>query len=80
LPASVNDGVMNIELNVANLDITVPEGLAVEIKTDDSLSITNIDTKRFPKEGDYYVSPGYDTAVNRVVLNITSNIGRVTIK
>jgi hypothetical protein len=80
LPVSVKDGVFNIEVNVGNLDIVAPDGVAVKIKMENTLGIAKIDGKRFPKQGDYYISPGYDTAINRVTLNVNSNIGKITVK
>jgi hypothetical protein len=47
---------------------------------ENTLGIAKIDGKRFPKQGDYYISPGYDTAINRVTLNVNSNIGKITVK
>lgn len=80
LPVSVKNAVIDIDLNVSNLEMLVPDGAAVKIKTDANLSAVSIDKGRFPKQGDYYVSPGYDTALNSVVLNITCNVSRLTIK
>ena len=79
-PISVKNGVFNIDMNVSNLEITVPHGAAVKIKTDANLSVVNIDKARFPKQGDYYISPDYDTALNSVLINITCNVSRLTIK
>jgi hypothetical protein len=67
-------------MNVSNLEITVPDGAAVKIKTDANMSAVSIDKGRFPKQGDYYISPGYDTALNSVSLNISCNVSRLIIK
>jgi hypothetical protein len=80
LPASAGDTAIDIDMDVSNLEITVPEGVAVKIKADINLSIFTIDTERFPRHGDYYVSPGYDSAANRVEMNILCDVGRVTVE
>jgi hypothetical protein len=80
LPISAGDTTVDIDMDVSNLEITVPEGVAVKIKTDINLSVFNIDTERFPRHGDYYVSPGYDSAANRVEMNILCDVGRLIIK
>jgi hypothetical protein len=80
LPTSADETTMDIDMDVSNLEITVPEGVAVKIKVDSNLSIFSIDTERFTQQGDYYVSPGYDSAANRIELNILCDVGRLTIK
>ncbi|MDO9332895.1 MAG: DUF5668 domain-containing protein [Dehalococcoidales bacterium] len=80
LPASAGDTVINIDMDVSNLEITVPEGVAVKIKADVNLSMFRIDTERFPRQGDYYISPDYASATNRIELNILCDVSRLTIK
>jgi hypothetical protein len=80
IPVSAKNSVLNIDMNVSNLEITVPDGAAVKIKTDANMSAVSIDKGRFPKQGDYYISPGYDTALNSVSLNISCNVSRLIIK
>ncbi|HEX9897304.1 MAG TPA: DUF5668 domain-containing protein [Dehalococcoidales bacterium] len=80
LPASAGETTIDIDMDVSNLEITVPEGVAVKIKTDVNLSMFSIDTERFPRQGDYFISPGYDTATNRVEFNILCDVSRLVIK
>ena len=44
------------------------------------MSVYDIDTSRFPRQGDYYVSPDFETAENRIELAIESDVGRVTVR
>jgi hypothetical protein len=80
IPVSVKNSIVDIDMNVSNLEITVPEGVAAKIHTDANLSISEIDQNRFPKQGDYYISSNYDSAINRVELKILCDIGRITVK
>lgn len=80
LPASAGDTVINIDMDVSNLEITVPEGVAVKIKADVNLSMFRIDTERFPRQGDYYISPDYASATNRIEFNILCDVSRLVIK
>lgn len=67
-------------MDVSNLEIVIPEGVAVKIKADVYLSIFTIDTNRFPRQGDYYISPDYASATNRIELNILCDVSRLVIK
>jgi len=40
----------------------------------------NIDKSRFPRQGDVYISPDYESAANRVSLKILADVSRLTIK
>jgi hypothetical protein len=80
LPVPAGDSMVKIDMDVSNLEITVPEGVAVKIQADANLSIFEIDERRFPKQGDYYVSPNYDSATNSIELKIICDVGRITIK
>ncbi|MDD4859211.1 MAG: DUF5668 domain-containing protein [Dehalococcoidales bacterium] len=80
LPPPMEKTTANIKANVANLEIMIPEGVAVRIKATGNLSNLVVDTSRFPKKGDYYVSDGYSTSPNRLEIELNCNIGRVEVK
>jgi len=80
LPAYSGTATVEVHADVSNLDITVPAGVAVKIQANTSISVVEIDQTRFPKQGDYYVSPDFESAASRVVLNITCDVGRITVK
>ncbi|MFH1382378.1 MAG: DUF5668 domain-containing protein [Chloroflexota bacterium] len=69
-----------IKVNLSNLKITIPENVAVRIKAKMSLGGLTVDEQRFPKSGDYYVSPNYATALNRLDMEIDSSLSRVQIE
>jgi signal transduction histidine kinase len=80
LPTSAGETTIDIDMDVSNLEITVPEGVAVKIKADINLSVFNINTERFPRQGDYFISPDYASATNRIELNVLCDVSRLTIK
>ncbi|MCL0059284.1 cell wall-active antibiotics response protein [Dehalococcoidia bacterium] len=67
------------ELNAANIQITIPEGVAARIEVDLNVGVLEIDESRFPKKGDYYISPDFEDAENRIYLRIDLNAGRVEV-
>jgi hypothetical protein len=60
--------------------VTVPGGVAAKLKVDAGLGAVDVDTGRFPKSGDYYISPDFDRAENRVELDIDCDLGRVKVR
>ncbi len=80
LPVSAGDCIADIDMDVSNLEIVIPEGVAVKIKADVNLSMFSINTERFPRQGDYYISPDYASATNRIELNILCDVSRLVIK
>ncbi len=71
---------IEIEANVANIEVTIPDGVAAKIQVDTNLSALDVDESRFPQQGDYYVSDNFNTAQNRVYLIIDCDVGRVQVK
>lgn len=80
MPASAGDTRAKIKANVANLQLTIPSGVALNLKADVNLSAFDIDQNRFPGAGRYYASPDFDTAKNRIRLELDGNLGRVEIR
>ncbi|MBI4267954.1 MAG: hypothetical protein HY662_04130 [Chloroflexi bacterium] len=69
-----------LKTNVANTEVTIPIGVAARILVNSNLSATDINQNRFPKQGAYYASSNFDTATNRIYLEIDSNVGKVQVK
>jgi hypothetical protein len=59
-----------VEGGAAAMSITVPDGVAARVRVDDALSNVTVDQSRFPRQGEEFRSPNYDTAANRVDLSI----------
>ncbi len=79
-PSAAGTTQVQIKANLANLEITIPDGVAAKIKTNTSLTALEVDERRFPRKGDFYLSPDYENAGNRVALELDCSLGRVLVK
>ena len=80
LPSAAGDGKVSIKVALSNMEITVPAGVAARIKIKADLASVEVDQGRFPKNGDYYVSGDFDTAKNRIDMDVECDLGRIQIK
>jgi hypothetical protein len=80
IPSSASITYAYIDVAVANLEVTIPEGVAAKFKSDVNLGNLQIDESCFPKKGDYYMSRDFESAENRVELEIDCDVGRVQVK
>ena len=78
LPAAGQTHV-EIEAGAADIEITVPQGVAARIDNDSFLNFTSIDSRRFPKSDGEHRSPDYFTAENRADIEIGAGAVSVTI-
>lgn len=77
MPSSVGITYAYIDVAAANLEVTIPDGVAAKFKADVNLGNLQVDENRFPKKDNYYMSPDFESAKNRVELEIDCNVGRV---
>lgn len=80
LPARAGFTSAKVESGVAEVNILVPEGVAAQIHVEQGLSGINIDTNRFPRSGNDYVTPGYESAPNRAEIRVETGVGSVNIR
>jgi hypothetical protein len=80
LPATAGDSLFDIDLDVSNLEIIVPQNVAVKMRIENNLSMVSIDQDRFLKQGDYYISADYEIAANGVELNILCDVSRLVVR
>lgn len=81
LPASAGSVQVNINGGAAKIDITIPEGVAARIRQDSGLSsIIDVNTSRFPKANGDYVSPDFETAQNRVDIELRVGAASVSVR
>jgi hypothetical protein len=80
VPSAAGTTDIKVEVDVANIELTIPDEVAAKIWADIDLSAFDVDESRFPKQGDYYISDNFDTAQNRIYLEINCNVGRVQVK
>jgi hypothetical protein len=80
LPEQAGKTNCRFEFGSARLEVHVPQNVAAQIKLTGALLDTNeIDPARFPKSGDLFRSPNYDSAPNTVDIIIEAGLGKVVI-
>jgi len=62
------------------VEITIPEGVAARVKVQADLTPVKVNERRFPRKGDFYVSSDFDTAENRVELEIDADLSTIEVK
>jgi hypothetical protein len=80
LPANAGYTRVSCEGGVAGLELRVPTNVAARIHYRGGLSSVNVSTSRFPPSGDGYQSVDYDTAANKVDIDVHMGIGSVNIR
>ena len=71
---------VHIKADLANLEVIIPQGMAARVKAEVDLGTLNIDETRFPKTGDYYQSPDFNTAQNRIELELDCALAAVQVR
>ncbi len=77
-PQAAGETEASIRAGAASLDLVIPEGVAASITGDSGLSSVDVDEGRFPKAGDKYESPDFDSAQNKLILDI--DVGAASLK
>lgn len=67
-------------LGAASLTIRVPEGVAARIQASHGASDLKIDQSRFPRSGEYYQSPDYETAQNAAEIRIEAGAAEIRVQ
>lgn len=80
LPANAGQTRARIETGAASVRVHIPAGVAARIRAGGGLSSINIDATRFPRMGELYQSHDFDTANNRVDLDIQTGVGSIEIR
>jgi hypothetical protein len=75
-------GIVNakIEAGVGTITIYVPAGMAVQLKADTALVARSLPADYVKQGQNSFVSPNYDTAENKIILEVGLAVGTVTIK
>jgi len=70
---------MNARSGAATVRIRVPDGVAARIRPSLGAATLNVRGARFPWQGGTYQSPDYDTAANRVDLDIDAGAATIDV-
>jgi hypothetical protein len=79
LPAHAGQTRARIDAGVASATIRVPPDVAARIRAEGGLTSVDVDQQRFPRSGRTYVSPDYETAVNKIDLDVQTGVGSIRI-
>jgi uncharacterized protein DUF2154 len=71
------DARVSIDMGLGSLELRVPEGLGVELRKDSFLA--SFDSEGLIKRGDVYVSPDFEDADYRIVIDLDAAFGSVSI-
>jgi hypothetical protein len=80
MPANAGHTRVDVEAGAASVRFTIPSGVAARIRNRSGLSSVNIDSMRFPRQGDIYISSDYETAANKLDLEIRTGVGSVDVR
>ncbi len=80
MPANAGMTRADIETGAAALNVQVPSGVAARIRVRSGLAGISVDSQRFPRQGDLYLSPDYETAANKLDMDIQTGVGSVDIR
>jgi hypothetical protein len=70
-----------VESGAASLDFSVPQGVAARIRFKQGASSSTIDQARFPlTDSGLYQSPDFDSATNKVEINLEGGANSVNVR
>jgi hypothetical protein len=70
----------DFDLGAASLEVTVPDGLAARIRASVGMAGVSVDESRFPRNGNYYQSPDFDSAANSVDMTIDAGAASIKVR
>ncbi len=71
---------VQIEGGAAGIEIVVPPNVAARVMVEEGPNRVQIDEQRFPRRGDEYRSPNFDTATDRATLRIDVGASRLVVQ
>jgi len=80
VPSSAGSVNVYINADLSNLEIIIPDGIAVKLMANTDLSILKVDENRFPRKGDYYSSEDFASARNRVEIELDCDLSRMQVR
>lgn len=80
MPASAGHTNAVIKAGAASIHIFIPEQVAAKIQMIGAISSVNINTQRFVRQADIYVSPDFESAANRLDLRMECGVGSIEIQ
>lgn len=79
MPANVPMTYAEISAGAASLSIRIPEGTAARIQMESGLISADVNSQRFPRIGDHYESPDYETSPFKTEILFKGGVGSINI-
>lgn len=80
MPAAAGMTHATISSGAASLNVRIPAGVAARIRSRGGLASTAVDTSRFPHREGYYQSDDYESATNKLDMDVEMGLGSVNIR
>lgn len=80
LPAHAGRTQAHIEAGAASVSVRIPSEVAARVRMKGGLASIEVDQSRFPRAGGVYQSPDYDTAQNKVDLEVEAGVGSLKVQ
>ncbi len=80
LPAHGGHTQARIQAGAASVSVRVPSDVAARVRLTGGLGSTDVDQSRFPRTAGVYRSPDYDTARNKVDLEVRVGVGSLEVR
>lgn len=69
-----------VDTGAASVSIEIPHGVEARIRSTSGLAEIQVDQSRFPRSGDGYQSPGFETAENRLELELGAGMASIEVR
>jgi hypothetical protein len=70
----------DFSLGAASLTVNVPTGMAARVRVSQGISDVKVDTARFPRNGDVYQSPDFESAPDAVEVKIDAGAAEIRVQ
>lgn len=80
LPERAGYSRVKVEAGAASITLRIPSGVAARVHTQSGISSIEVNTARFPRVGDVYLSGDYETADNKLDIDVQVGVGSVAIQ
>ncbi len=79
LPARAGHTKVSVESGAASVKLKVPADVAAKIRVTSALAGIKVDSARFPRSGDGFASPDWDSAANKAEITVETGVGSIEI-
>lgn len=71
---------VEVDAGAAEVDVWVPADVSADVQVRSALASVDVDPRRFPRHGQGYRSPGFDTAEHRAEIDIEGGVASFTVR